>query len=59
MRNYYKLALNRKQQRLAKRLAELPRDERFYDPELQELDQKHSQAALVVLFYAEDLEKDK
>ena len=56
MNNYFKLALNRKQQALAKRLARLPNEEeRLYDPELQNLDEKNSNAANVVMAYAAKL----
>ena len=55
-REYYELALNRKQKSLAKRLAQLPRDERLYnDDQLSELDNRNPSAAFVVLAMADDL----
>ena len=53
---YFELALTRKQQALAKRLAKLDPDAVMDDPEIQALDEKKPMAAMVVVAYVHRLQ---
>ena len=58
-RRYFDMALTRKQRGLAKRLSHIHRDERIYDDELSELDNRNSSAAFVVLAMADAIAREE